>query len=78
VEELVAQTQRELVHLPAAWKKAGLSQRRQLGEIFFPDGLVWSQSWGFLSPKNGTTMQKLCDSWDEAICGVNVGVPDGI
>ncbi len=47
--ELVAQTQRELVDLPAASKKRGLSQRRELCEMFFPDGLVWSHS-GLASP----------------------------
>ncbi len=78
MEELVAQTQRELVDLPAAWKKAGPSQRRELCEMLFPDGLVWSQSWGFLNPKNKTIMQDLCDFWDETISAVNVGVPGGI
>jgi hypothetical protein len=47
MEELVARTQRELVYLPAAWKKAGLSQRRELCAMLFPDGLVWWQSWIF-------------------------------
>jgi hypothetical protein len=42
------------------------------------DGLVWSQSWGFLNPKNKTIMQDLCTFWDEMVSGVNVGVPDGI
>jgi hypothetical protein len=40
----------ELVDLAAAWKKAVLSQRRELCQMLFPDGLVWSQSWGFLNP----------------------------
>jgi hypothetical protein len=78
MEELVARTQRELVYQPAAWKKAVLSQRRELCEMLFPDGLVWWQSWGFLNPKNKTIMQDLGDFWDEPICGVDVGVPDGI
>jgi hypothetical protein len=78
MEELVAQTERELVDLAGAWKKAGLSQRRELCEMLFPDGLVWSQSWGFLNPQNRTIMQDLCDFYEETISGVNVGVPDGI
>jgi hypothetical protein len=45
MEELIAQTQRELVDLPPAWKKwADLNQRRELCELLFPKGLVWSQS----------------------------------
>jgi hypothetical protein len=45
--------------------------------MVFPDSLVWSQSWGFLNPKNKTIMQDLCTFWDEMVSGVNVGVPDG-
>ncbi|HZW92954.1 MAG TPA: recombinase family protein [Candidatus Eremiobacteraceae bacterium] len=78
MEELIAQTQRELVDLSAAWKKAGLSQRRELCDMLFPDGLVWSHSWGFLNSKNTTIMQDLCDFWEEKTSGVNIGVPDGI
>jgi hypothetical protein len=47
MEELIAQTQRELIALPAAWKKAGLSERRELCEMLFPNGLVWGHKWGF-------------------------------
>jgi hypothetical protein len=78
MEELIAQTQRELVDLPAAWKKSGLNQRRELCEMIFPNGLVWSQSWGFLNPKNTSIMQDLCDFWKEKTSGVKVGVPNGI
>ena len=78
MEELIAQTKRELVDLAAAWKKAGLSQRQELCQMLFPDGLVWSQSWGFLNPKNHTIMQDLCDSWADTDDPVKLGVPDGI
>lgn len=64
--------------LPAAWKKSGLSQRRELCEMLFPNGLVWSQSWGFLNSKNTSIMQDLCDFWEEKTSGVKFGVPDGI
>ena len=46
MEELIAQTQRELIDLPAAWKKAGLTERRELCEMLFPNGLVWGHEWG--------------------------------
>jgi site-specific DNA recombinase len=78
MEELVAQSQRELVDLAAAWNKANLTQRRELCAMLFPDGLVWSQSWGFLNPKNHTIMQDLCDSWADTDDHVKFGVPDGI
>jgi hypothetical protein len=78
MEELIAQTQRELMDLAAAWNKANLTQRRELCAMVFPDGLVWSKSWDFLNPQNKTIMQDLCTFWDETISGVKVGVPDGI
>ena len=49
MEELIAQTQRELIDLPAAWRKGGLSERRALCEMLFPSGLVWGHEWGFLT-----------------------------
>jgi len=35
------------IDLPAAWAKAGLSERRDLRSMLFPDGLVWSHSMAF-------------------------------
>jgi hypothetical protein len=78
MEELVAQTEHELVDLAGAWKKAGLSQRRELCQMLFPDGLVWSQSWGFLNPKNRTIMQDLCDFYEDTVSGVKDGGPSRI
>jgi len=52
MEELIAQTQRELIDLPTAWAKAGLSERRELCSMLFPQGLVWSHSMGFLNSQN--------------------------
>ena len=63
MEELIAQTQRELIDLPSAWKKAGLSERRELCSMLFPQGLVWGHEWGFLNSKNTSIMQDLCDAW---------------
>jgi site-specific DNA recombinase len=78
MEELIAQTQRELIDLPAAWAKAGLSERRELCSMLFPDGLVWSHSMGFLNSQNTSIMQDLCDSWLDDTDDVKFGVPDGI
>jgi site-specific DNA recombinase len=63
MEELIAQTQRELIDLPSAWKKAGLSERRELCSMLFPQGLVWGHEWGFLNSENTSIMQDLCDAW---------------
>jgi len=78
MEELIAQTQRELIDLPAAWRKGGLRERRELCEMLFPDGLVWGHEWGFLNSKNTSIMQDLGASWLDENDDVKFGVPDGI
>jgi hypothetical protein len=78
MEELIAQTQRELIDLPSAWAKAGLSERRELCSMLFPNGLVWSHSMGFLNSQNTSIMQDLSDSLNDADDLVKFGVPDGI
>ena len=78
MEELLAQTQRELLDLVAAWNKAGVNQRRELCTALFPDGLAWSHEWGFLNHHNIGLMQDLRAFFDEMVSGVKVGVPDGI
>jgi hypothetical protein len=78
MEELIAQTQRELIDLPSAWAKAGLSERRELCSMLFPNGLVWSHSRGFLNSQNTSIMQDLSDSLNDADDLVKFGVPDGI
>jgi hypothetical protein len=78
MEELIAQTQRELIDLPSAWAKAGLSERRELCLMLFPDGLVWGHEWGFLNSKNTSIMQDLRASWLDDSDDVKFGVPDGI
>ena len=75
MEELIAQTQRELVDLPTAWKVGGLNQRRELCEMLFPKGLVWSQSWGILNPKNTSIMQDIVASQLDDSDHVKFGVP---
>jgi hypothetical protein len=64
--ELIAQTQREWIDLPAAWATVGLSERRELCLMLFPDRLVWSHSMGFLNSENTSIMQDLCNSLNDA------------
>ncbi len=78
MEELIAQTQRELIDLPAAWAKAGLSERRNYARCSFLTvwyGLTLS---GFLNSQNTSIMQDLADSLNDADDLVKFGVPDGI
>lgn len=76
MEAPIAQTQREWIYFPAAWAKAGLSERRELCSMFHPDGLVWSHSMGFLNSQNTSIMQDLSDSLNDADDFVKFGVPD--
>lgn len=76
MEELITQTRRELIDLPAAWKRAGLSERRELCEMLFPSGLVWRHEWGFLNSKNMSIMQDLRASWLDDPDDVKFGVPN--
>ena len=56
-------------------EEGGLSQRRELCEMLFPAGLVWSHSMGFLNSQNTSIMQDLWASWLDDSDDVNVGVP---
>ena len=78
IEELIAQTQRQLIDLPAAWAKAGLIERRALCAKVFPTGLVWSHNMGFLNSQNTSVIQDICASLDDVDDDVKFGVPDGI
>ena len=75
MEELITQTRRELIDLPAAWKRAGLGERRELCEMLFPSGLVWGHEWGFLNSKNKSIVQDLRASWLDDSDDVKFGVP---
>jgi hypothetical protein len=78
MEELIAQTQRELIDLPAAWATVGLSERRELCLMLFPDRLVWSHSMGFLNSENTSIMQDFMQLFERCGRSVKFGVPDGI
>jgi hypothetical protein len=69
-----------------AWRKAGITGRKELQTALFPEGLVWSHESGFLNRKNVGLMNDLDEffqslktsstSLDEFL--VRFGVPDGI
>ena len=48
-----------MVDLVGAWKKAGISGRRELQTALFPEGLVWSNESGFLDHRNIDLMRDL-------------------
>ena len=61
MNELIEQSQRELIDLVSAWKKAGITGRVELQKALFPDGLVWGHESGFLNSQN----TKLMGDWGE-------------
>ena len=78
MEELIAQTQSELIDLPSAWAKAGLSEeRRELFEMLFPEGLAWSDSMGFLNSQNMSIMQDLAESLNDQRILSSLASPTG-
>jgi DNA invertase Pin-like site-specific DNA recombinase len=86
MQELIGQSQRELVDLVGAWKKAGITTKKELQSALFPDGLAWCHEFGFLNSKNVSLIQALGlfnQTFEEAQANlskflVQVGVPDGI
>jgi site-specific DNA recombinase len=86
MQELIEQSQRELVDLVSAWRKAGISGRTELQIGLFPDGLVWSHEGGFLNSKNVGLMHdwhEFFQSLGDSRTMLNdffalFGVPDGI
>jgi site-specific DNA recombinase len=86
MEELIEQSQRELVDLVNAWRKSGAVQKRELQTALFPDGLAWSHESGFLNSKNTGLMEELNEffqSLENSSATLDsfvakFGVPDGI
>jgi site-specific DNA recombinase len=86
MQELIEESERELVDLVTTWKKAGVNGRKELQTALFPDGLVWCHENGFLNRQNERVMQ----GWHEFFQSLGdlkttakdffdmFGVPDGI
>lgn len=86
MQQLIEQSERELVDLVSAWTKASVTGRRELQSALFPNGLVWAHEWGFLNSKNMSLLQSLGlfnQTLEQTPADLNsflvkVGVPDGI
>ena len=78
MQELMEQSQKDMVDLVTAWRKANTSGKRELQIALFPDGLVWSHESGFLNSQNADLMQKIQTLVDSLEEDVKFGVPDGI
>ena len=75
MQELMAQTEREVINFGASWREAGTARKREIQSALFPDGLAWDSNLFFFCPRNPTLIQFLTDTLEMMHV---VGVPDGI
>src|SRR6266852_5527305 len=75
MQELMEQSQKDMVDLVTAWRKANTSGKRELQIALFPDGLVWSHESGFLNSQNADLMQKIQTLVDSLEEDIKIGFP---
>jgi hypothetical protein len=75
MEDLVKQTNTQVLNFVEAWRKAGIKQKQELQWALFPEGLTYSHEKRFFEPSNVSLMQALNELFDREN---NIGVPDGI
>ena len=51
MQQLIEQSERELVDLVNAWKRASITGKKELQSALFHAGLVWGHESGFLNPR---------------------------
>ncbi|HLK06408.1 MAG TPA: hypothetical protein VKV30_00635 [Candidatus Angelobacter sp.] len=68
-------TERKTLNLVATWRAAGISERQELQNAVFPEGLPYSTKHGFFEPSKSSIINSFVDMMLE-MC--QVGVPDGI
>jgi site-specific DNA recombinase len=78
MQQLLEETQRNIVDLVKAWRNGDTAQRRELAFSLYPEGLVYSQDFRFFEPQNSLLMDMMHEMVSEISSGKNVGVPDGI
>jgi site-specific DNA recombinase len=65
----------KLVNLVETWRNGGISERCELQNAMFPEGLPYSSKHGFFEPGKSPLINQFVDMLEE-LC--QVGVPDGI
>jgi len=65
----------KLVDLVATWRESGISERCELQNALFPEGLPYSSKHGFFEPGKSSLINEFTDMLEQ-LC--QVGVPDGI
>jgi site-specific DNA recombinase len=75
MQSLIDSMKRKLVNLIETWRNAGISERCELQNALFPDGLPYSSKHGFFEPGKSPLINQFVDMLED-LC--HVGVPDGI
>jgi site-specific DNA recombinase len=75
MQDLIQQSNAQVLNFVEAWRKAGIRQKQELQWALFPEGLTYSHGKRFFEPANVSLMQAFRDLFDSLS---NVGVPDGI
>jgi site-specific DNA recombinase len=75
MQDLIQQSNEQMLNFLEAWQKAGIKQKQELQWALFPEGLIYSHKKRFFEPANVSLMQAFRDLFDSMS---NVGVPDGI
>jgi site-specific DNA recombinase len=75
LQDLLAQTEREVIDFGASWREAGTARKREIQNALFPEGLAWDSELFLFCPRNPTLIQFLTDTLKMMHV---VGVRDGI
>jgi site-specific DNA recombinase len=75
MEELVQQTEQEIINFGKSWKAALPDRKREIQNALFPEGVAFDSNLYYFCPPNHSLIQLLNDTLETF--GI-VGVPDGI
>jgi site-specific DNA recombinase len=75
MEDLMTQTEREIIDFRKSWVAAPAVRKREIQNALFPEGLAFDPERGYFCPPNPSLIQLLNDTLETF--GI-VGVPDGI
>ena len=77
VQQLISESEKELVDFQGAWKRGGINEKRELQTALFPDGLAFDATNGFLNHKNRQIMADLLAALREFQSASGLASPAG-
>jgi hypothetical protein len=78
MEQLLEETQRNIVDLARSWREGNTQHRQELCFSLFPAGIRYSRETKFFEPHNTWLMNSMQEMIDRMQDESLVGVPDGI